>query len=92
MENVGRLGGPGGDGALARGDEEPALAAAAEMVVGAEQGAGALGGLLVEGIGSLDEIDFDGVDRRDVVLGNCVVKRGSKRLEAKIRESGKALK
>jgi hypothetical protein len=64
VKNVGRLGGPGRDSALTRGDEEAAFAL--EMVVGREQCKGALGGLIVEDVGRLDEIDFDGVDVGDL--------------------------
>ncbi len=64
LENVGRLGGPRRDGALARGDKEAAFTL--EMVVGSEQGKGALGGLIVEHVGRLDKIDFDGVDVGDL--------------------------
>ena len=98
LENVGRLGGPGRDGALTRGHEEAAFAL--EMVVGSEQGKGALGGLIVEDVGRLDEIDFDGVDvgdlgglrqrRRHGYVGfvEGVLKRG----ETKVGKCGTALK
>ena len=90
VENVGRLGGPGRDGALTRSHEEAAFAF--EMVVGSEQGKGALGGLIVEDVGRLDKIDFDGVDRGDVELWSSSVERILKCGEAEIGECGTALK
>jgi hypothetical protein len=98
VKNVGRLGGPGRDSALTRGHEEAAFAL--EMVVGREQGKGALGSLIVEDAGRLDEIDFDGVDvgdlrgrrkrRRHGFVGfvEGVLKRG----ETKVGKCGTALK
>ena len=90
LENVGRLGGPGGDGALTRGDEEAACAL--EMVVGSEQGKGALGGLIVEDVVRLDEVALDGVDRVDRKLWSCGVERVLKRGETKVGKCGTALK
>ena len=89
VENVGRLGGPGGNGALARSDEEAPLAL--EMVVSAEEREGARGSLVVERAFSLDEIYFDSVDFGDVVRVNRFVERVFKRLEAEIGKCGKAL-
>ena len=63
MEDVSRLGGPWGNGALARGDEEAAFAV--EVMLGAEKGKRSFGGLVVEEPFRLNEIDLDGVDVGD---------------------------
>ena len=90
LENVGRLGGPGRDGALTRGDEEAAFAL--KMVVGREQGKGAHGGLIVEDVGRLDEVALDGVDRVDRKLWSGGVERSLQRGETEIGKCGTALK
>ena len=54
------------------------------MVVGSEQGKGAFGGLIVEDVGRLEKIDFDGVDGIDCELWSGSVERVLKRGEAEI--------
>ena len=57
VEDVGRLGGPRGDGALARGDEEAAVIGAVEMVVCAASRAKARSVVWSSsGVGGLDEV------------------------------------
>jgi hypothetical protein len=51
VKNVGRFGGPGGDGALARGDEEAAVIGAVKMLLCGQQSEGALGSLVVQRVG-----------------------------------------
>ena len=62
------------------------------MVVGSEQGKGALGGLIVEDVVRLDEVALDGVDRVDRKLWSCGVERVLKRGETKVGKCGTALK
>ena len=90
VEDVGRLGGPRGDRALTRGDEEAAFAV--EVAVCGEEGEGAFVGFVAERVVGLDEIGFDGVDLGDRQLGCSSVERGLKRGETEIGECGTALK
>ena len=90
VKDVAGLGGPGGDGALARGDEEAFVAL--EVVLGGQQGKGALGGFVAEGALGLDEIDFDRVDGIDGKLGCRGVERVLQCGETELREGRTALK
>ena len=90
VKNIGRLGGPRRNGALARGDEKAALAV--KVVLGREQSEGALGGLVVERAFGFDEIDFDGVNGGDCQFGDSRVERALQRGETEIGKCGTALK